>query len=568
MKQDFAYRRNRLLRISAGKSPTAEEISDPAKDLYGNRAIANLLLKRHPEACNARLRRTAEWFDHPHPRDTKHRGESDFAAMKLCRAYCLFNDTNALTPETKNRIRRFFLTNDFFSFHGSENHALLGRTSRYLMAHAYPEDVFQAWKTRGADLIEKDGAWLDRYIRFRAERGWGEFDSACYFAPEWECMLNLHDFAPDGEIKRLAGTMLNLLLADMVVDSLNGMYCGAHGRIYARHALDHAAAKTYPLYYLYFGGVDEKTVTRGTMVDALTSDFRPHPLIEDIALDRPAAYENRERKHLHNPEDIMPRRPVQGSIRKYTYYTPRYILGCVQKQDPYPSSCRGGWYARHEQHEWDFTAAGGTRARVFTHHPGKRGNEHGYWTGDIHCCCGSFLQNRSALVALYDIPESEPYGFIHAHVRKAVFDQVIEENGFIFLRKGEVFAALKMLNGHQWAAEGEWKDIEVQSPGRRNGVVFEAGLRRDFGDFASFRKEVAANRIDFDREKPDLTYSSGRAGTLRLTADGTRELDGAPADLDYDTYDCPYLRSAWKSGLIEVQKGDEKLTLDFRREQK
>ncbi len=63
----------------------------------------------------------------------------------------------------------------------------------------------------------------------------------------------------------------------------------------------------------------------------------------------------------------------------------------------------------------------------------------------------------------------------------------------------------------------------------------------------------------------DLTYSSKKADTLRLTGKGTRELDGKPADLNYDTYDSPCLQSKWKSGLIEVRKGTRKLTLDFRK---
>ena len=574
----FEERRRRLLMATAGGDRiTGEEIADPRADIYGNRAIANLVLGRFAPEGNARLRRTAEWFDHPHPNGRTHDGECDFAAMKLCRAFYLFRDSDRLEAKTREAIRRFFLGRDFASRHHSENHELLFRASRYLMARALRTETFQAYGRTGAQLAREDAEWLLHFIRYRAERGWGEFDSSCYFSPDWECAISLHDFcgsdasltspedaAKDATIRRLSGRMLDLLLTDMAVDSLNGMYGGAHGRIYQVQALDHRDEATFPLQYLYFGNVDPAALgARGTLVDALTSGYRPHPLVVEIALDRPVAYENRERKHLHNTADVRPMEPVEGSIRKYTYYTPRYVLGAVQYQDPYPEDCRGKWYARHEQHEWDLTVGSRTSARIFTHHPGESGPEHGYWTGDIRCCCGHFLQSRTAVLALYDIPPDQPLQFIHACVPRRAFDEVVEENGFIFVREEGVFAALRMLGGHVWTTEGDWKDLEVQSPGGRNGAVCEVGLLEAFGSFDAFRQEIASNELRFDAGEMRLTYASQRAGRLALDTKGRREVDGASLDLEYPTYDCLYLKSAWKSGVVEVRKGDRRLTLDF-----
>lgn len=129
----FEARRQRLLMATAGGDRvTGEEIADPRADIYGNRAIASLVLGRFAPEANARLRRTAEWFDHPHPSGRTHDGECDFAAMKLCRAFYLFRNSDRLGAETREAIRRFFLTRDFASRHHSENHELLFRTSRYL----------------------------------------------------------------------------------------------------------------------------------------------------------------------------------------------------------------------------------------------------------------------------------------------------------------------------------------------------------------------------------------------------------------------------------------------------
>ena len=96
-----------------------------------------------------------------------------------------------------------------------------------MAAQALPQEYFNAYRATARDLLRGDGEWLKAAIRFRAEQGWGEFDSAVYYRVDMECLLCLYDFAQDVEIKRLAGMMLNLMLADMVVDSLAGMYGGA-----------------------------------------------------------------------------------------------------------------------------------------------------------------------------------------------------------------------------------------------------------------------------------------------------------------------------------------------------
>jgi hypothetical protein len=449
--------------------------------------------------------------------------------------------------------------------HHSENHELIFRTTRYLMGRAYADDVFKAWRRRGRTLAAADARWLERFLRYRARRGWGEFDSACYFLPSWECLLSLHDYAQGPRLAGLARKSCDLMLADMAAESLAGMYCGAHGRIYGREALDHAGGNTYALQYLYFGNVDPRAVEgKSTAVDVVVSRYRPKKIIVDLALDRREPYECLERKHLHNTADVLPRRPLRGSISKYTYWTPFYAMGCVQRQDKYPARCPGAWYAHHEQHEWDFTIGTRTRSRIFTHHPGTDGNEHGYWTGDIRCGCGHFFQHRTALVALYDVAKKQAYQMIHAYVPRDAFDEVTEEGGFIFVREGQVAAALKLMGGHKWTRRGEWKNVEVTSPGGRNGAVCEVGLVRDFGGFAGFRREVLSNRVEFDPKRLRLAYDSRRAGSLYIDAKGGRRLDGDEVDLDYPLYRNPYVRSEYGSGVVEIKKGRRRLRLDFR----
>lgn len=535
---------------------------------------------------NVILRELSEWFDRPQAGGHNPQGECDFIALKLCRFWHLFRNGSILESKTIEQIRAFYLQHNFASHYQSENHALIFHATRYLMAQEFRKEIFQAYGKTGEELIPLEAEWLTRYLRHRAQRGWGEFDSAVYMCPDWECLCALYDYAQDAVLKETVGKMMNLLLADMAVDSLQGMYGGAHGRIYPPNALDHGTEPTRVLQFIYFGLFEPTEVTgHNFLLDAAVCTFRPHPAVIDLALNRTVPYENRERKHLHNLADVLPLEPLEGSVRKYTYWTPGYVMGAVQFQDAYergssrPCDCLSHpmialhgkvdveqsctpEYAHHQQHQWDLSFVARPEARIFTHHPGQDGT-HNYWTGDRLCGCGHFFQHQTALVALYDISPDQPLHWIHAYLPKAAFDEVVERNGALFVRSGNSAAALLILPQYQWTTEGEWKDREVISDGLRHGVICEVGTLADFGSFIAFQDEILSNVVRYDESAMTLAYESKRAGLLEIDTHGGRKRNGQPVDLNYATYDCPHLCSEWKSGQIEVIGSTERLKLEF-----
>lgn len=540
---------------------------DYSKDLYGRQALLNLACQKHSASANEKLRIAAQWFTRPHPKGRDPQGECDFVAMKLTWAYYRFGQSGLLEPATLEAIKAYFLTYDFQSKYTSENHVMLFHTSRYLMGIAYPNEVFGRYGIRGETLAQLEKDYLADFIRFRARQGWDEFDSGNYFAPIWECLCALHDFAPDEDVRLLAKMMMNVRLADMSVDVLDGMYCGAHGRIYERQALDHSNECTYFLQHLYFGNVTSKQEL--ALAEALLCSFQPDSIIEKILLERNKTYETRERVHLHCSTYLPPERPLPQeaiSLRKITRISPRYALGCVQWQDAYAEGSLAAWHTGHQQHEWDLTLAGNdTKRRIFTHHPGHSGTEgaeHGYWTGDMLCNCGAHFQHHTAVLALYDIPATQTYGFIHAYVPKERFEQMVEQDGAIFLRQGAVYIMLRLLRPYRWTAEGAYAGCEVISDGRRNGAVCEVGECEEFGSFDAFISHMLKNPVSLDEERMTLTYRSRRNGVLTLSRH-QRLIDGNPADLDYPAFDSPYLYAAWDSGIVHIRHGHEELYCDF-----
>ena len=60
-----------------------------------------------------------------------------------------------------------------------------------------------------------------------------------------------------------------------------------------------------------------------------------------------------------------------------------------------------------------------------------------------------------------------------------------------------------------------------------------------------------------------LTYFSKRQGKLCIDSLGLRKLNDKKIDLEYPTYQSPYLNSKWDSGIIEITYGKKKLLLNF-----
>ncbi len=540
---------------------------DYIKSIHGATVLADFGAGVWLKEANEGAKRFARWYIEGNPVGRDPHGEGDFVALRLAHIYCRYN--HLLEDDTADAIKEFFLRFDFKSKYTSENHRFVFHTSRYLMSSRLPDDEFGAYGLTGEQLKIYDEKWLFDFLIFHARKSWCEFDSSNYFQPDWECLNCLYSLASDKNLRQLSKMIMDVFLMDMIVDSLNGMYGGAHGRIYTKQAHNHLFDTTYPLYQLYFGK-DEKCRQLRTVPEALLSDYCPEEIMLKIANGRTKPYVNLERKHFHYSTYEAPQRPLpQGgeSLRKYTWYDPDFIIGCVQCQDEYPKGSKAAWYAHHQQHEWDLSFSTDTRAKLFTHHPGcygAEGEEHGYWTGDLGCCCGKFFQNKTSVLSLYNIPETEKLKFIHAYVPKDVFDEILEDDNIICVRAGNAYGALIFPNGYIWTKEGEWTGVEVISDGALNAAVCEAANIQEFSSIKEFFDYIHDNTVNFDKENMSLTYQSRRSGTLFLDMNGTRLCNGEQIELDYPTYGSPYMYSRWDDLMLEMKFENESVIYDFQ----
>lgn len=557
MHPDFSARREKA-RVELLKA-------DLSKDLYANAAIFYLIHNHETEAAEKQLHFTADWFEHPHPNGRDHRGEADFASIRMVAA--LYGCYDKVSDGCRAALDNFFLCRDYSSIYGSENHSLMYRVSRLLAAQFYTGRIFEQYGLKAEEIVEEDTAYIDEFLLYRAKRAWGEFDS-CGYAAEIMLILNvLYTFTANERLRNLAGMSMDMILLDMIVDTKNGIYGGAHGRIYENAALDSCQSAMYMYYCYYFGaeaGYPEKTMTH---TSAILSEYYPSAIVCKVAANRTLPYENRERKHLHLCDawiggiDRQMLADVEGlSIDKYLYVCEDYMLGGVNHQDPYPEHIACRTYAHHQQHEWELTLPGDGRAKIFSHHPGDPGYHHihNHWTGDFMCCCGTHFCTKDTAISMYNIEKEKEYPYINADVPLQFFDEKLDTDHAIFLRYNRIYIMLWFSAGYRYVTEGPTAGVEVLSDGRKHAVVCHVEPAGEYASMEAFADAMGKEKIHFDP-------GSMTTECFGIKMDYTdRWVNGVRQVFPYGKlYDSPWLTSEYGSGVLHVTDGTDSAVLDF-----
>ena len=537
------------------------------KDIYADGAVFRLIHDVDVATAEEQLHFTADWFEHPHPNGRDHRGEADFASIRMVNA--LYRCYDKVSDGCRAALDNFFLRRDYSSIYGSENHALMYRVSRLLAAQFYAGRVFEQYGMTAEDVMREDAAYIDEFLMYRARRAWGEFDS-CGYAAEIMLILNvLYMYTTDERLKKKAAMSMDMILLDMIVDSKNGVYGGAHGRIYEHNALNSFSSGMYTYYCYYFGadaGMPENIMG---MTAAILSDYYPADIVCRVAKNRTFPYENRERKHLHlceawvNGIDREMLAKVEGlSIDKYLYLSDRYLLGSVTHQDSYPDSVPGGWYAHHQQHEWELKLLPDEtgRAKIFSHHPGDPGYHHTHnrWTGDNNCCCGTHFCTRDTAVSLYNITRENEYPYINADIPLEFFEEAVKEPNYLFLRYRTLYVTVWFSNGYRFVTEGETAGYEVISYGRKHAFVCNVEPAEKYGSLGAFADAMKARPIVFDPDTMTVECFGIRMDCKERYVDGQRQV--FPSKMLYDS---PYLTSEYGSGILHVTDGAVSAVYDF-----
>lgn len=261
-------------------------------------------------------------------------------------------------------------------------------------------------------------------------------------------------------------------------------------------------------------------------------------------------------------------RNTREEVNVYTYKTPDYMLSTAQDY-------RKG-YGGDQQHIWQATL--GPDAVCFTTHPAKiEGVTPNYWAGSG--LLPRAAQYRNVAIIVYKIDRIPAlyvpvrHFFTHAWLPQDKFDEVVEQAGWIFARKGDGYLALRSQHPYFWNTEdavaagitlrksAEDMGREVVCPGARNIWICQIGRRAVDGDFATYVANIVGADLNFVDQS--VRFASPGNGTIEFGWDGPLRVDGVEVRLrDYPRYDNPFVQAPFDPSEVQVVAGGHELRLE------
>jgi len=344
----------------------------------------------------------------------------------------------------------------------SEHHQIMFHSAEYLAGQRFATRRFDNSGLTGAEHMQRARRRILRWIDLRARIGFAEWNSNTYYDEDMTPLLNLADFAADGEVARRAAALLDVMFACMALDSFRGTFGTTHGRSYPAHILDGHASPMAAAQNIAWGmGVfhDPDSMTASAL--ATSRRWRVPMIVERMAQAFPDELEHREchglrlddrAVHHIDPDDpdgmmllwgmglFAERRTVAATIaladrlrsKRFSVVIRPYAEAVAAtyaeldrrgiphdgdldrtsmtradtytfRTPDYQLSCAQDYRKGKpgfQQHIWQATL--GPSAVVFSMHRGAGDDQSGkYWVGRFPRA----VQYRNVLIALYDIPE-------------------------------------------------------------------------------------------------------------------------------------------------------------------
>jgi hypothetical protein len=254
-------------------------------------------------------------------------------------------------------------------------------------------------------------------------------------------------------------------------------------------------------------------------------------------------------------------RNARPEVNVVTVRTPDYQLSSALDWRP--------GFGGDQQHAWHASLGGD--AVCFTTHPGpRRARSPGWWTGTA--TLPRVAQSGNVVLALYRI-HAKPALHVanrnrltHAWFPRDHFDEVREQGGWRFARRGDGYLALFSAQPAHWDESpdaGEDRGRELLAPGAENVWICELGRQATDGPFERFvERIVAAPRAIHGLR---VRYESPSQGLLEFDWRGPLRRAGQVVPLGaFPRYDAPWCQAAFPSETLDVACGGHALHLDWR----
>ncbi|HKD05092.1 MAG TPA: hypothetical protein VKB79_04240 [Bryobacteraceae bacterium] len=463
----------------------------------------------------------------------------------------------------------------------TENHFLLYYTSLYLMSQLWPDQEWYTGKS-SAENMEEARQWIESWVRITTTRGQGEYDSPHYMGVYLLPLSYLSAWAKDPAMKKRATMMLDYLIADYAPENLDGLYVGAHARIYEDQLVERWKGVSSDFGWLWFGaGRPLPFPDNYVLYYLVASAYEPPEILKRIGTDRSKPYTHYERKRTRNRWRFNDE--LNGPVYKTTYVRQEYAVGSDQ----------GGILQPIQEHSWDVTwsvpDARGVQNTFFFVQPyssvhelqtyfvfapdaaieGVVQSKKTYDSPD-KLLGGSpyekIVQDQDALIALYNIPSGTRFPHINGFFSKDLSEVREDPSGWIFMKGGNsAWIACRPLQPYSWKPiEGGGK--RLFSPELKNGVVVQVAAASEYPDLEAFGRSIKALPLEIHTDPvPRVVFRSLRGSQIDFTYGETPKINGAPIAYEHwPLFGGPFLEAAVDSEQLTIHYGTMRRVLDFR----
>lgn len=589
----FRLRQEAFLRFIVGNSHNPEESLWGPYRLVDGYALAHLALGQDLPRARQLIEETVHLVrsnvekERQDPKMKWHL--SDFALHPLLRAYFFYGDKFLNGPKERlwlsvsETLRQY----RYHSGDLTENHNLLHLSLRYLVSQTWPETTFSDGRLARVHLNEaREGllSWMDSWMT----RGSAEWGSEIYYNMIFLALLNLHEFARDETVRRVATGLLDLILFDEALDAFAGSFVGASHRSYGAYRVDTGESPSRGLHFLYFGMPGDRLNLNfvGAVIEAATSRYRPPQIVSEIATDRTSTFV----AHATHTVNLWAN---TTHLSKTTLRTPDGMLSTMNSPGSPHRYTEQVWQATLGPRALVFSNHPTLHKRAFSNHPGTPQNilsvyeniqpsePHPYWVignvppGHYGDTRPGFWQGNSwgprsygegpLAFLIYSIPSNDPLPWIHLFFPRLMFDEVKEKDCWIFGRQGDGYVGVWLPEGYQWTTRGVWADVEVRSLRPRNAILAYVGRTAVQGSFDGFIASTANLSPKWDAHSLILSAHSAMDGSMVSVSYRNGPCrNGKPIPTQFARFETPWGSMPLGSRHLVLERGGHRYELDLR----
>ena len=237
----------------------------------------------------------------------------DFRINGLLRMLYLNLDTDILSIKIKNKVcdalgkGKYWYTepSDDTAIFFTENHQILFHTSELLVGQLFPNDTFTNSGMTGNQHVENALPLIERWLDWRGQLGFTEWNSNTYLTEDIAALVNLVDFASDADIVYKAAMILDLIAFGFANNYYKNRYATSMGRCYDNTRVITSRDSISEAAWIMLGLGKHNPCDNSNMAAvalATSENYAPPPILEEIAENASLYFEHKERNSIYLEE--------------------------------------------------------------------------------------------------------------------------------------------------------------------------------------------------------------------------------------------------------------------------